>query len=391
MVKLLMICDEYLFENNDKYYAANQEKYDFFERYLRVFDSMRLVCRCEEEKDLKNGRVPLDNDPRIEFVPVPMFHGPKDYAKKYLAVGTSLRKITEGCDAALLRIPSTVAIRVGKQVMRKGLPYACEVVFDAEDGWRGTSGIARMAWKRIDKQMRSMCAGADGVSCVTEHYLQQHYFPIKPDAFAEHYSSLALDKSFYTAARSFPSKKNMVIAHTAIWVEHNGRKGHIEIIQAVKLLKERGVEVNVQFAGKDYFGGVGKLKELAQNLGVSDKVEFVGFLSRDELNKFLNDADLYVMPTKAEGLPRVIIEAMAKGLPCITTPVSGNPELITDHFLVDYNDVKTLADRIEELTQDADLYERTSRENFEKSWKYEASVLEARRDTFYSLLKSKIK
>ena len=389
MTKLLMSCDEYVYMHDDRYYAGNQERFDFFERYLRVFDNLRIVLRCEEE-ELKKGRVPLDQDPRIEFVPVPMFHGPKDYAKKYFAVGKALRNVTDGCDAAVLRLPSTVAMRIGKQVSSKGLPYACEVVFDAEDGWRGTTGVTRLAWKRIDKQMRSMCAMADGVSCVTEHYLQQHYFPNRPDAFTEHYSSLALDKLFYGAAKSFPHHKPFVIAHTANQVEYDGRKGHVEIIRSLKLLKDRGVNVKARFAGKDYFGGVGKLQELAQKLGVSDRVEFLGFISRDELNQFLSESDIYVMPTKAEGLPRVIIEAMAKGLPCITTPVSGNPELVSNHFLVDYYDIRILADRIEELTEDASLYEQTSQENFDRSLEYEASILQARRDAFYSNLKGRI-
>ena len=97
------------------------------------------------------------------------------------------------------------------------------------------------------------------------------------------------------------------------------------------------------------------------------------------------------MPTWAEGLPRVIIEAMAKGLPCITTPVSGNPELVSEHFLVKYSDVEVLADRIEELVKNKSVYEAESKGNFKKSLLYEASVLEKRRDSFYQKLKSCVK
>ena len=117
----------------------------------------------------------------------------------------------------------------------------------------------------------------------------------------------------------------------------------------------------------------------------------MGYLTRPELDVFLSTVDVFVMPTRAEGLPRVIIEAMAKGLPVITTPVSGNPELVSDYFLVDYNDVETLADRIEELITNKSLYETTSKENFENSLKYEASVLEKRRDDFYFELKKLVK
>lgn len=301
-----------------------------------------------------------------------------------------MSKAVKGCDAAVVRIPSTVALRVGALAKKAGIPYACEVVFDAQDGWKGSKGLNRFAWKHIDMQMRQICATAEGVSCVTEKYLQQHYFSSKPDAFTSHYSSLALPSDFYGKNKVFPQHQPIVIAHTSNHVEYDGRKGHVEIIEAIRLLKEKGISVVAKFAGRNQNGGIEKLYALAQAKGVADRIEFVGYLSREELDIFLEEADLYVMPTRAEGLPRVIIEAMAKGLPCITTPVSGNPELVAEHFLVKYEDTVLLADRIKELVSDAELYERTSRENLEESKKYEASVLEARRDEFYKKLKTRI-
>lgn len=389
MSKLLISCDEFIYEHDGIYYAANQEKYDLFERYLRVFDTIRLVCRCGKEQDLKSNRVPLNQDSRIEIVPVPMFHGIKEYACAYFRVGRSLYNICEGCDAAIIRIPSTLAIRVGYLVIRSGIPYACEVVYDAEDGWRGYKGLSRLAWKRIDQQMRELCSNADGVSCVTEHYLQRHYFSKKNGAFTGHYSSLALDKIFYGQPRLFPKEHVFVIAHLANQIGEQSAKGHKETIEAVKILKERGIEVRVKFAGNNRLGGVERFKHYAEELGVSNEVEFVGFLSREGVGSLLSEADLFVMPTRAEGLPRVIIEAMAKGLPCVTTPVSGNPELIEQHFLVPYEDVENLANRIEELCLSKELYEETSKINFERSKKYEASILQARRDSFYAKLKEK--
>ena len=390
MTRVLMSCDDRIIMHNGQYYAVDRVRSDFYQRYLRVFDTLRLVCRCEEEKELQNSRVLLTNDSRIEIIPIPFFHGPKEYAREYIKVGCAMRNAVKGCDAAVLRIPSTVALRVGKIVKKTGIPYVCEVVFDAQDGMQGEHGLSRLLWKKIDKDMRYLCASADGVSCVTENYLQKHYYSKKGDSFTSHYSSLSLPASFYSSNRKFPTHRPFVIAHTANQVQFNGRKGHIELIKAVRLLKDEGREVKVQFAGKDYYGGVNKLKDLAKDLGVANEVEFVGFLSREELDTFLNNADLYVMPTRAEGLPRVIIEAMAKGLPCITTPVSGNPELIDNHFLVPYERIDELAERIEEIITRPEIYEQTSLINFEKSKQYEASLLQLRRDEFYTKLKDRV-
>lgn len=390
MVKLLLSCDDYVYHYKGKYYARTQEKFDFYQRYLRVFDKLRLVTRCVVEKQLGKTRVPLD-DPRIEYIPMPFFSGPLQYAKKYFSIGMALKNITEGCDAAIVRLPSTIAQRVCDQMKKSGIPYATELVFDAKDAYESaTSFLERLLWKVIHRQMIDDCAKADGVACVTEKYMQQHYTSKKPEAFFGHYSSLALDSSFYTSERKYPPKDVLTIAHVCTQVQYKGRKGYNEVIEAIQILKTRDVNVKVQFAGPDYHDGIRKLKQLANKLGVSDRIEFIGGVNRVQLSDYLEKADLYVMPTWAEGLPRVIIEAMAKGLPCITTPVSGNPELVDEHFLVSYYDTNTLADRIEELITDRVLYEQTSRNNFERSKQYEAAKLQARRDEFYKKLKERI-
>lgn len=388
MKKLLLSCDEFLYLNEGNHYAANKEKYDLILRYLRVFDQVRLVMRCVEEPVLKPGRSRIE-DGRIEVVPVSMFHGPSEYARRYFQIGSQLRNVADGCDAGVFRLPSTLAMRVAKAFLKTGKPYAVEVVYDAYDGCTNAENhLNKCLWGKIHKDMVRVCNRADGVSCVTESYLQSHYFSTKKDAFASNYSSLALSEDFYSSERHFPEKDEFIIAHVSNQVDCAKRKGHLQLLDAVRLLKDEGVKVKVRFAGPDYKDGVSLLRGQADALGISDRIEFVGFLDRPGLKSFLQDADLFVFPTLAEGLPRVVIEAMSQGLPCIVSNVSGNPELIEEKYLVRYDDVRGIADRIKTLISDSDAYENASRANFEKSKKYEASILEARRDTFYSELKA---
>lgn len=388
MSKLLLSCDDTIYVSNGIYYAANQEGYDFFQRYLRVFEQLRIVCRCKEETPVKASRVLLD-DKRIEVVRITDFHRPKQYATQYFQVGREVKNAVIGCDCAIFRLPSTVAFRVWESFKKTKLPYACEIVYDAKDGIAAsTNFVNKLLWVKIHHDMQKACNAAVGVSCVTEHYLQQRYYTKVADGFSSHYSSLSLVKEFYTGARDYPTGKTFTIAHVAKQVAFNGRKGINQIIEALAHLKKKGIVVNASFAGKDYNGGIEKLKQYAQSLGVGSQVNFLGFVSREELSQLLDTSDMYVMPTKAEGLPRVIIEAMAKGLPCISTPVSGNPELLSNHYLVEYYDVVTLAGRIEELVSNKEVYEKASVDNYNNSLKYEASLLQARRDDFYNRLKA---
>ena len=392
MVKLLLSCDDYIFRHEGKFYFKSQEWCDFYLRYLRIFDLLRIANRVIDEQVLKEGRVLLNN-PRIEIHPLPIFHGPVEYAQSYFSVGRAMKSAVHGCDAAILRLPSTIAQRIYKQVHDVGIPFATEIVFDAYDGATTANNLfERALWRIIDFRMRRICAKADGVACVTERHLQRRYYSMKPNHFEAHYSSLSLDKAFFTAPRQFPKRAVMTIAHVDMQISLHGRKGIDIIIQALsKLKKERGLIVNVKFAGDDWDNSTADIMDYAKDHGIDGQVECVGMLSRTALSTFLEEADLFVLPTKAEGLPRVIIESIAKGLPTITTPVSGNPELISSKYLVPFYDVDQLAQKISILVSDKNEYERVSRENFEKSLQYEGTILQTRRDVFYEQLKHKAK
>ena len=388
MAKLLISCDDYIFRHDGRYYFKSREWYDFYQRYLRVFEELKIVNRVIDELELKKGRIPVD-DPRIEIHPLPIFHGPVEYAKTYFSTGRAMKNAVDGCDAAILRLPSTVAQRISKQVLKAGIPYATEIVFDAQDGANTSNNILeKFLWRIIDKQMRSICSKANGVSCVTEKYLQQHYFSAMPGHFVSNYSTLALDKCFFTSPRKYPQKNVLTIAHVDLQIGLHSRKGTDIIIQALEKLKKKGIIVNVSFAGDDWDDSTEKILNYAKEHGIDGQVSCPGFLSRQQLDEFLNNADLFVLPTKAEGLPRVIIEAIAKGLPTITTPASGNPELISSDYLVPFYDVDTLAKKIERIVRDKEEYERVSNLNYEHSLQFEGSILQGRRDEFYSKLKS---
>ena len=392
MTTLLFANDDYVYRHNGQLYIRSQADFDFYQRYLRVFERIRFVARCIDEEELNPKRIPFSQEPRIECVPVPIFHGPKEYAMTYFKVGRLIANVVKGCDAGIFRLPSTVAMRVAKKFMKTRRPYATEVVFCAKDGESSANNaIERLLWRVIHNDMKKVCGGANGVSCVTAHFLQQYYFSKRPDAFTANYSSLSINKSFFTSSRKFPSKQILTIAHTANNVNFNGRKGHKELVEALKILKNDGIIVNLKFAGEDWDNGFELLGNYAKELGVEKQVVFAGFLNRQQLSDMLDECDLFVLPTRAEGLPRVIIEAMAKGMPCVSTRVSGNHELLSADYLVDYDDVEGLANSIKQLVTDASAYEKASQENFQNSLQYEASLLEVRRDEFYKKLKDLVK
>ena len=72
------------------------------------------------------------------------------------------------------------------------------------------------------------------------------------------------------------------------------------------------------------------LEALAARLSIADRIHFVGWQRGAELEGHYRDANLFVLPSRHEGMPNVVLEAMATGLPCVATDVSGSRELIRD-------------------------------------------------------------
>lgn len=98
------------------------------------------------------------------------------------------------------------------------------------------------------------------------------------------------------------------------------------------------------------------LEAQSKQLGLSDQVRFLGYQSPEQVREYLQQCDLFVMSSFAEGVPVVLMEAMAVGLPVIATHIAGVSELVEDNvsgFLVPPGDGNTLAKRILTLLNDA--------------------------------------
>jgi colanic acid/amylovoran biosynthesis glycosyltransferase len=136
-------------------------------------------------------------------------------------------------------------------------------------------------------------------------------------------------------------------------------KGQHILIEACAMLKKRGVKVKLTMLGDG--PDRESLELLVKNLDIHEAVTFTGALGQDLVKIYYDTADLFVLPSFAEGVPVVLMEAMAKEIPCITTHIAGIPELINDNedgMLIAPSDTIILADKIELLLKDGPLREK---------------------------------
>ena len=170
-----------------------------------------------------------------------------------------------------------------------------------------------------------------------------------------------------------------------------GSLGHLykapdSLIEAVAIAAGRGLGVQLTVVGDGKHRS--DMESLAAALGVAGRVRFVGNLpSGKAIRDELDQADLFVLPSRAEGLPRALIEAMARALPCLSTGIGGIPELLSVSELVPAGDAPTLATRMCAVLGDTQRLARLSAENLQRARAYHVAALTPRRRAFYEAVR----
>lgn len=141
------------------------------------------------------------------------------------------------------------------------------------------------------------------------------------------------------------------------------KKGIEHAIRAVAALSQQGVQVNYTIVGDGPLRP--HLEQLAASLGVSNSIRFAGHQAQPDVIRMVNDAHLFVAPSVVsadgdeEGIPVVLMEAMAMGVPVVATHHSGIPELVEDGVsgrLVPERDDRALATAISEMAARPDRW-----------------------------------
>ena len=144
-------------------------------------------------------------------------------------------------------------------------------------------------------------------------------------------------------------------------------KGQAVLLEALSLVHRRGIAVAATLVGEGPQRG--PLEALAERLGVRAHTHFAGALGQEEIRPLYERATLFCLPSFAEGVPCVLMEAMAMELPVVSTSVAGIPELVEDErtgLLVAPGRADLLADAIERLIADPQLRRRLGANGAEK-------------------------
>ena len=103
-------------------------------------------------------------------------------------------------------------------------------------------------------------------------------------------------------------------------------KGQVLLVQACAQLRDTGLDFSVTLVGDG--PDRTRVEQAIAELDLQQHVKLAGSLTQDGVRRALAQSDIFVLPSLAEGIPVVLMEAMSSGVPCVSTPVNGIPELI---------------------------------------------------------------
>jgi glycosyltransferase involved in cell wall biosynthesis len=373
----------------NKYWTDNAFPYAFWTRYLDVFTGVNIVARVTgvlaPEPDWKrvDGR-------NVNFVDLPSYIGPVGFIKVLPNLIRILRKRKPVDRQIIYRVPGILSSFYNYFATASGQAYGAEVVGDPADVFAAgaSKSIFRPFFKWLFvKMLKVQCQGAASLSYVTEYSLQKRY-PPNSSAFHTHYSSIQLEDDDFTQRLTYSLSKPMKIV--CIGNLTQPYKGCDFMLETLAELNIQNINCHVTWVGGGYL--LADMQELAKQLGVDGHINFMGNLSNRQLiREQLDQANMFVLTSRQEGLPRVLIESMARSLVCIATDVGGVKELISEDLIIERDNKSQLVkviERVSQLTEQQLL--DIAKVNYNKALEYKDASLSKRRQAMYQHLKESL-
>jgi glycosyltransferase involved in cell wall biosynthesis len=287
-----------------------------------------------------------------------------------LVLAAEIDKDADWIYAHFIHTPGSVARYAS---LLTGLPWSC-------------SAHAKDIWTSSDAELRQKLAGARWVvTCTSAGHAKLR--SLSPDPAKIHLSYHGLDLERFSPNPKAGSRRDGSQSGEPVMLISVGRavekKGFDILIAALALLP---ADLSWRFT---HIGGgelLPALKEQAIVLGIADRVTWLGSLAQEDVLEQLRNADLFVLPCRIasdgdrDGLPNVLVEAASQQLACVSTAVSGVPELIEEGLtglLVPPEDTAALAAAIERGARDPDLRNRlgsAAEKRVRESFDYKASI-----------------
>ncbi len=385
-MRVNILCDFRCYRLQDgSIWTTTPFRHGFWCRYLAEFSDVSVFARTSDVSNLPPaaGRVDGEN---VTVRPIPLYQTLSQYLRNRTQIRQCFSQVQNSREAVILRAPSHLANLGWRMAIPCHGVFGVEVVGDPYDVF--STGIGPWFMRRAIRHwftrcQQKQCKEATGVAYVTQRYLQQRY-PSSKNAFTTHYSSIELPAdAIAERPKTFSEGVSKIVTVGSLDQLY---KGTDVLIEAVALLIRSGMQISLSIVGDGRYRS--ELQSQAESAAIANFVHFVGEVSAGEaVRAQLDSANLFVLPSRTEGLPRAMIEALARGLPCVGTRVGGIPELIEDNALVASGNAKDLAERIRHFLTSPDDYNLSAKNSLSVAARYSSTEISQRRNNFYRSLR----
>jgi glycosyltransferase involved in cell wall biosynthesis len=343
-----------------------------FARYVDslspYFDEISLCVPVFSDPQTSGTRIRGAN---VTLAPLPFFDGPRHFYPRLPWALTRIARWVAGLDLLHCRVPTPAAYPAFVIARLLGKPVFLLVVGDLQALlptmpyrglkkyiWRGYTAVEEWSIERMTRRALTFANGAD---------LARKHDSLKSPVVETKTTTISAH-DIASRANTFGGASIQLLVVSRI----DPRKGLRCLPGAVAKLRAAGLDVTLDIVGPSVGRPGERERELiladAERLGVDGHVRCLGAVALQELLPRYRDYDAFVLPTlPGEGIPRVLLEAMASGLPVIATRVSGIPSLIAhEHngLLIDESTPDEVAAAVGRLVAEPALRQRLIREGY---------------------------
>ncbi len=386
MIKGLFCFDGPLYKDKNGIYCNVTLTNEMFSRYFSVVDYLTIIVRTYKSdksyQELNMKPLTLKN---IKVIEVKNLNTIKGFIFDRNVFENNIKKYVNEADLIFARMPSIISNSVLKIAKKQKKSYLVENGGCAWDSLWNHGILGKIIAPLMFYKTRKYIKEAAFATYVTKQFLQKRYPNYNVTTNCSNvYLNEVDDEVLEERIKKINSMnmKKIIIGQTVNSVDVRYKGEHF-ILKAMKTLKERGYDIEYQIVGT----GEGEfLKKVASKLKIQNQLKFIGTLKKEEVIEWCKSIDIYVQPSKQEGLPRSVIEAMSVGCPCLGSNIAGIPELLDEECLFNPNKNNQIVKAIENLLNKEKMIEQ-AKINFKKSKEYDIKNIEEKRNKIFAKYK----
>lgn len=370
-----------MYKDRDGTYCNTTITDQMFERYFSVVDELIVIIRTYTiQQSYSEAGLHKVNMNNCIVVELPNFNSLKGYIVDKPHFTAVINDYVQQADLIFARIPSVTSNIVVDAARRQNKKYLVEVGGCAWDSYWNHSLVGKFIAPIMYAKEKRAVKGASFATYVTSQWLQNRYptngiSVAASNVYIDNYS----DDVIANRLRKFNNLSKTFVLGTAAAVDVK-YKGQGDVIKALSVLIHEGYDIRYETIG---VGSFEYLSNIARKCNIEDRVAHKGLLVKKEVYEWLDRIDIYIQPSKQEGLPRALIEAMSRGVPSIGSDVAGIPELLPVETIFKKGNVDDLC-RVLRAIIGMDMKKYVTL-NYEESKKYNLEKLEKVRKHIFSL------